>query len=359
MVQAAVADGMAVSNDDELWDYLSALPAEMSGELGYRAGLRALGDVARHGELSEATARYTLAACRAVLTAGVLVERPGDAALRKAAAEAAKASQQVRVYHNKLVAERAPAADAMVRVISGLEAALAPDRARAADLAGHAMAGDVSCYDDCELEPEELRSTPIEVVPETSGLFDQFAASDAWAFWRAWHDEAMKATPLPWGLQAEIARLPQDAWDAGPAVIAGRIGRIFARVELVARIDALEKRMQAAPEPDMEDGEADTHAAAGFAAVRLIREPIEDLLSQARSPKPQPFLIQKATVRLSTVLAASGKWLGRAAEGEIKDMVRMIGKGGGVATASWIDAQAPHIRAVIQAAEDWRHRLPA
>ena len=273
----------------------------------------------------------------------------------------AKGTGPVRAFHKQLVAKDAPAADAMVRVISAIEAATAEDEAQAADLAGHAMAHDTGCYADCGLAAAEMPSTPIILPPAPDGMRDQFAASDAWAFWRAWHEEALRGTPLPWELQAEIARLPQDVWDAGPSVVAARIARIFARIELVNRIIALEKRMEMQPalEGEGEDEVQDSHAAAGFAAVRLLREPIEDILNQTQSPNPQPFLIQRASTRLTTVLAASGKWLGRAAEGDIKDMVRMIGKGGGVATATWIDGQAPQIRAVIRAADDWRHRLPA
>lgn len=359
MNQVAALVGMAVSNDEELWDYLSGLPAEMSHELAFRAALRALPEVAQHGALSEASAQYTLAACRAALTAGVLLRRPGDEALRQAAVQAAKASHGVRVFHNALVRHKAPAADAMVRVISALEAVYAGDAAAAADLAGHAMAHDVGCYDDCELEAEELATTPIELYAMASaGGHSQFASSEAWAFWRAWHEEALRGTPLPWNLQAEIARLPQDVWAAGPAVVAGRIGRIFARVELVTRIEALERHLSMEA-PEDEDAGNEPAAAAGFAAVRLIREPMDELMAQAHSPKPQPYLIQKATARLSVVMAASGKWLGRSVEGDIKDMVRVIGKGGGVATATWIDAQAPFIRAMVRAADDWRYRLPS
>lgn len=355
MGQVVALERMAVVDDNQLWNFLADQPAQVSGELAYRAALRALADVSRFDALDEATSRYTLAACRAALTAGVL-NRMQDERLRNAAAQAAKGSQPVRQFHAKLVEEDAPAADAMVRVISAVEAAYASDPGAAADLAGHAMAHDPGCYADCNLEAAEMPSTPIILPPSPEGTRDQFAASDAWAFWRAWHEEALRGTPLPWELQAEIARLPQEAWDAGPTVIAGRIARIFARIELVHRIDALEQRMSA-PADDEEASES--HAAAGFAALRLIREPMEDLLKQTSSPSPQPFLIQKASNKLTLVLAASGKWLGRAAEGDIKDMVRMIGKGGGVSTATWIDEQATYIRAVVRAADDWRHRLPA
>jgi len=359
MGQVVELERMNVANDGELWDYLGEQPQEVSGALAYRAALRALADVSRFEKLDEATSRYTLTACRAALTAGVLMHIKDDA-LRAAAAQTAKGTDPVRRFHNALIEKGAEPADAMVRVISAVEAAYASDAAAAADLAGHAMAHDAACYADCNLAVGELASTPITLDPAPEGTRDQFAASDAWAFWRAWHEEALRGTPLPWPLQAEIARLPQDAWDAGPAVIAARIARIFARVELVHRIEALEKRMAAQPEfEDEEDEVAENHAAAGFAAVRLLREPIADLLNQIQSPNPQPFLIQKASTRLSTVLAASGKWLGRAAEGDIKDVVRLIGKGGGVATATWIDGQAAQIRAVVRAADEWRHRLPA
>ena len=361
MGQVIALERMAVVDDNQLWNFLAEQPMEVAGELAYRGALRALADVSRFEKLDEATSRYTLAACRAALTAGALVHKP-DEALHKAAKDLAKGTQPLRQYHNKLMAEDAPAADAMVRVISAIEAITAEDQDEAADLAGHAMAHDTGCYADCNLAAAEMPSTPIILPPAPEGMRDQLAASDAWAFWRAWHAEALRGTPLPWELQAEIARLPQDVWDAGPTVVAARIARIFARMELIHRIEALEKRMTAAPKGDVADEDDDapeSQAAAGFAAVRLIREPLDDILAQTQSPNPQPFLIQKAVSRLQTVLAASGKWLGRAAEGDIKEMVRMIGKGGGVATATWIDEQAPQIRAVIRAADDWRHRLPA
>ena len=361
MGQVVALERMLVVDDNQLWNFLAEQPTEVSGELAYRGALRALADVSRFEALNEATSRYTLAACRATLTAGALMHKP-DEDLHQAALQVAQGTQPLRQYHNELISRDAPAADAMVRVISAVEAASTKDKDEAADLAGHAMAHDSGCYADCNLAAAEIPSTPIVLPPAPEGMRDQMASSDAWAFWRAWHAEALRGTPLPWELQAEIARLPQDVWDAGPTVVAARIARIFARVELINRIEALEKRMGAQPVPEADGEEAevsDSHAAAGFAAVRLIREPVEDILGQTQSPNPQPFLIQKASTRLSTVLAASGKWLGRAADGDIKDMVKMIGKGGGVATATWIDEQAPHIRAVVRAADDWRHRLPA
>lgn len=363
MGQVLEVEPMSVSNDAELWDYLAGQPIEVTRLLAYRAALRALADVSRFEKLDEDTGSYVLAACRATLTAGVMIYQGGDR-LGDAATQAAKASGSVRAMHKKLSEEDALAADGMVRVISAIEAAVSQDASEVVDLAGHAMAHDYDCYEDCDLELAQLATSAIAVDPVPMGLRSQFAASDAWAFWRAWHEEALKGTPLPWALQAEIARLPQAAWEAGPAVISARITRIFARLDLKERIEQLERRMKAQDGSDEFDGEgdqeaADTQAAAGFAAMRLIHDPVQDLLKQMQSPKPQPFLIQKSTERLTLVLAASGKWLGRAAEGDIKDMVRMIGKGGGVATATWIDTHSAQIRAVITAAENWRHRLPS
>ncbi|MEM6609332.1 MAG: hypothetical protein AAF689_12190 [Pseudomonadota bacterium] len=361
MGQAAEAAVSTVSNEAELSDFLNAQSAEVSGELAYRAGLRALGDATRFDALSDATAIYALAACRAILTAGVMARMPRDTAVRSAAAEAAKGTAPVRAHHRTFLQDGQAASYAMVRVISALEAVYAQDAAAAAELASHAMAHDRYAYQDCDLDPAELPSTVIDMPAADPALRDQLTGGDVWAFWRAWHEQALKGSPLPWSLQRDIALLPKDAWEAGAAVIAARIGRIFARMELIARIDALEKRMEAHPETDdaSDDDVAEDHASAGFGALRLIREPVADLLAQTQSPQPQPFLIQKATARLVTILAASNKWLGRAADGDIKDMVRMIGKGGGVATATWIDGQAPQIRAVVRAAEDWRQRLPA
>lgn len=349
---------MAVVNDTQLFDFLADQPAEVSGGLAYRAALRALADVTRFDALDEATSRYALAACRATLTAGVLVHT-GDETLRGAAAQAAKGTTPVRQTHKKLVQEDAPAADAMVRVISAVEAAYTNDSAAAADLAGHAMARDAGCYADCDLPLADMPSTPIILPPAPQGMRDQFAASDAWAFWRAWHEEALRGRPLPWELQAEIARLPQDIWDAGPSVIATHIARIFARVELTRRIKELQLILDAQAGPDESgDEEANASATAGFAAARLIAGPLEEILAQATSPQPQPFLIKKGCAKLETVLAASGKWLGRAVEGDIKDTVRLIGKSGGVATATWIDQHAAQMRAVVKAAHEWRNRLP-
>ncbi|MEM9318985.1 MAG: hypothetical protein AAGA70_08245 [Pseudomonadota bacterium] len=360
MGQTAEIVSLAVAGENQLWDFLDRQSADVTSALAHRAALRAVAEAVRFDQLNEDTARYALAAARAALISGVLIEFPEDEGLRAAAAEAAEGTLLVRRFHQKLCEAEAPAAEAMVRVISALEAVAATDRDTAAEMAGHAMLDDPTCYADCALSVDEMLVAPVELSEDETDLINQFAQNDTWAFWRAWHVAALKGTPLPWSVQAEIARLPQDAWDAGPAVVAARIGRVFARMELQTRIEALEKRMMSKTGPNGGAKEDDVgRAPANFAAIRLIREPIDDLLTQARSPKPQAFLIQKATLRLTMILAASGKWLGRSAEGDIKEMVRVIGKSGGVATANWIDGQGHRIRAVIEAAEDWRHRIPA
>ncbi|MEM9755729.1 MAG: hypothetical protein AAF914_07040 [Pseudomonadota bacterium] len=357
----------ATPGDGGLSEWLAERPVAECGALAYRAAMRALPEAALVARLGEEGAAYALMAVRAALTAGAMSAAPSET-LTKRAARVAKGSAAARRVHAALTREGLPAAEAMVRAISAVEAAAAAEPGAAADMALHAMLGDEDAIEDFALAPETLLTAPIDVTVEDGAAeAGGFAEGADWAFWRAWYEAALEGAPVDWAIQSEIAALPEEAWQAGPAVVAGRIARILAREDLMQRIRMLSRRMDTDATPDpAETGAADGAVepaegavAASFGAIRLLREPVEVLVSQTQSPQPQPYLIQKAIARLTNVVAASGKWLGRASEVHDKDMVRAIGKGGGVATAAWIDTQAEAIRAVAEAADEWMRRLPA
>lgn len=50
--------------------------------------------------------------------------------------------------------------------------------------------------------------------------------SGPWNFWAKWYARAMVGDPLPWGLQEQVALIPNDIWDAGPEAVAERIQTI-------------------------------------------------------------------------------------------------------------------------------------
>ncbi len=52
--------------------------------------------------------------------------------------------------------------------------------------------------------------------------------NSAWAFWRDWYQGFLDGRPLDWGLQREIALLPDEDWKSA-AHIAGKIAEIEAR----------------------------------------------------------------------------------------------------------------------------------
>lgn len=62
-----------------------------------------------------------------------------------------------------------------------------------------------------------------------------------WDFWTRWWDATIAGAPLVWGLQRDIALIPDDVWKQGPSPVAEAIREIEARhaLELTANGEAL------------------------------------------------------------------------------------------------------------------------
>ncbi|MBF9034048.1 hypothetical protein HKCCE2091_07335 [Rhodobacterales bacterium HKCCE2091] len=351
-----IIDDAAPPGEAEFRAWLSGVPGSVALAVAYRAGLRLFPVAARADERSPVTERLVLMIGRALMAAGTAAKRPGPKARSAAeralrAAVAAAEAAEARVFADPALLSAAAAAGRIDPTEAALSAVRVDDDAHEIARAEAGLDFDALIAGPVIFPPELAHGIAdwavdrVDLLPPTGHL----------AFWADWHARAVEGRPMSWAMQAEIVDLPDDVWDGELKVLAMRIERIRVRHELIGRLAALDRRIAGAgAEAEEQDGES---AAAGFAAIRLIRGPMEDLRNQTVSPKPQPFLVQKAGKTLAAVLSASAKWLGRSMDVDGKDYVRVIGKSGGVATATWIARVEPQVRAVIRAADDWQRLL--
>ena len=375
----------AATDLSQVRGWLCDQPGQVCLALGVRAALRVFPLVRLVEPGDKGAGPVALAVGRALLSSGVAAVTPTDE-LRWLAEQARAAAEAKVVTAMRAARDAGPPGYDVARDPRFLaaRAACVADEAGdgeasyiAACAAFHAGGGDNAAYEallaasgeDTGLDPDTLMTAPIS-VPEAfaealggfgTGKQDLMTIGQDWVFWAEWYLGAMAGFPLDWAVQEDIARLDDDGWRSGADVIARRIARLRARATLAAELEALEARIsgELARAEEVDDDDApDAKTSAGFAAIRLIRRPLSDLAGQLEAPMPAPYLIQRATTRLSGLMVASGKWLGRPADASANDLVRMIGKSGGVPTAHWLNRAGPRIRAVIAAGEDWARVLP-
>lgn len=52
------------------------------------------------------------------------------------------------------------------------------------------------------------------------------SAPAVWDYWEQWYDGFLSGSPIDWGVQFAVASLPDEDWEKGPELIAGKINEI-------------------------------------------------------------------------------------------------------------------------------------
>lgn len=191
-----------------------------------RAALRGVGGLGF--AKPETLGRLALLVLRAMLTSGVAgtwptpeVSEPVKSAAYSAAATAAAYS--------------AAATD------SAITAAAAAAYSACEQDAGFLESMDLRAVFKEPLWPKEPRGdVPAD---EPNGLAEGYAKltdffdSDpqVWGFWKLWLEGMRNGQPMDWGLQEQVALIPDDIWEAGPEAVAKEIRRI--QFDHLTRID--------------------------------------------------------------------------------------------------------------------------
>ncbi len=245
-----------ITDRESLRRWLKDRPQEICVLMAARAALRVYPTLLHYGiGAGEERQRMLLAANRALLTSAAaaigpaagLKDRNARAAARFAASATHAATEGIarpaaRAAHASAYAA-ASSADAESFAASATAAAHAAANsatARAADARAAAgtysdISKDASQIDDeggvrgnllrsrlwhSNAMPEKL-AADWEAVLATPGV-----RSGQWRFWIDWYEGFLTGEPLDWGLQREIALIPNEDWEKGAEHVAEKIAKI-------------------------------------------------------------------------------------------------------------------------------------
>ncbi len=263
-----------VTNERELYAWLSSQPAGLSRAIAARAALRSLPAVMNQVERTagnNVNAGASLVAClRATLISCVAAN--GDdtpaAELKKAAHAAINAAP--RMYPS--VTDRT----ATLAGMSAAETVISSSRASVADAASQAMqlaadtarsatltAGlnpfdseetvlkDASIGTGAELLTTRLWSTgkaPMPVIEFWEGFVKSTKDDPVWHYWVEWYQGLMGGRPIDWEFQFAVAQIDDAIWRKGAQAVAEEIERLRAvmAAAAAARAKAEAERAEAA-----------------------------------------------------------------------------------------------------------------
>jgi hypothetical protein len=214
------------------------------GKLTALPGLRSL-------QISGVTRRYPTAAVRTAADSAApsvfaaLAARAFESDADRAAADAAG---RAAVRASAAAFHGAPRADAASCAADGAAAFSGTARAEADADANAAAAAFAATWTSIRADAFALQSgtdpltTPLWPVPppESFTQADTRARAiwarepDTWAFWLRWWDGMLAGRPLDWDLQQDVALIPDDDWQKGPAHIAAIIRDIELRHAIAA-----------------------------------------------------------------------------------------------------------------------------
>lgn len=168
-------------------------------------------------------------------------------------------------------------------------------------------------------------------------------------FWKTWYEGILYGSPIDWGLQREVALIPDADWDKGPEHIAAIIDPIWERYKLKERIEELEALLPKDklsrhgvggnnPPPDIGDiTSPEQIISITYGAIGVLKAEIE-------KDEPDKSLLKWAINALEKVLKAIGIL------------------GGVFITAGVGAAGAKHgediVKSVIEHASNWYNYLP-
>jgi hypothetical protein len=371
---------LAVTNDQEFRAWLEGQPQEVCVAIAFRAALRVLPLVALTRSDDKRAADLALKSFRAILTSGVSAfgPTPDVKAAANAAAYATHAAAIAAAQAAAIAAANAAHAAAYAAAYAAHAAANAATHAaaHAADAAANAAyaatyaathaaadaAANAAARADTTPPSGSLMSSAIAVPLELQAAIDAFAAGKAdllrtggpWTFWAKWYDRAMAGDPLPWGLQEQIALIPNEVWKAGPEAVAVEIARLEAEFDLRKKIADFETRQTTAEETRTGIGgnnppqEIDDPVVAE--QVVILWDSIAGLKEEVDAGEPDAERVSGLTEGLQAVLKAIIAWFGRKGDLALDTAIKWCIPAGGGSYFLMYPAKA---EAVLKAAQTW------
>lgn len=141
-------------------------------------------------------------------------------------------------------------------------------------------------------------------------IFELFESDmTKWSFWREWYQGFLDGKPLDWDLQREVALIPDEDWDKGPAHIASLIDQIWEpyklkeaikRYEVILPKDEISRHGIGGNNPPLDI----EYITSSEQIVSLSYTAINVLKDESEKETPDKTLIQKAVKALKIVLVA-------------------------------------------------------
>lgn len=184
-----------------------------------------------------------------------------------------------------------------------------------------------------------------------------------WEFWHLWYNGILVGEPLDWELQREVALLPGEDWEQGPAHIAKLIEGIREKHRLKARIAELEEALEAAsisrfgvggnnpPEPIENAPEISKE-------YILLWEPLQELKAETDADVPDRRRIGKAVETLQKILMSCTRWAGKKLDHGVTAFIKGVGYTVAPALVVWIFDNRDKISKVIETAKAWLLSFP-
>ncbi|MCV2888572.1 hypothetical protein [Ruegeria aquimaris] len=305
-----------LNNEEELEEFLSALPHRARVSFAARATLRAAPaafQLASQQHFDSFRQKYLLTCIRANLVAATAatltvseINSEFDRSTEFSFAIADSDDPNERGSHNYIVAARSAIFAALSAAVSTLSARHA--RAAAVSSRGAArsdLSADVADSAALSFAPNEthqLFATSLwpsgapDVLANAIRNFENSSPGTPWAFWAKWYRGMLDGKPLDWELQRRVALIDDAIWEAGAEAVAQEIERIEQLFDLEREIAALKNMLPLRSAlsstsligdnggPPLDDGVQ--------RAVRddfvLVWDQIEDLEAEIAKPEPSP-----------------------------------------------------------------------
>ena len=184
-----------------------------------------------------------------------------------------------------------------------------------------------------------------------------------WEFWHRWYKGILVGEPLDWGLQRDVAQIPGEDWEQGPAHVAKLIAGIREKHRLKARIAELEEALEVASNSRFGVGgnnppEPIENAPEISRELIFILAPLQELKAETEAEVPDRRRIGKAVETLQKILMSCTRWAGKKLDHGVTAAFVTAGAAGGKDLWDWIAANSDKIAKVIEAAKAWLPFVP-
>ena len=190
-----------------------------------------------------------------------------------------------------------------------------------------------------------------------------------WSFWIKWYQDALEGREPDWDILAEIALIPDEDWEKGPAhinnqVIAGIVGkyRLLREVqELRKELAAVRQTATAAPMGHNNPPEGIEAQAEVVTQTEIIWAALEEAEEELSKPEPSPSVLKRIG---NAILGAAKKvmkysvgLLDIALKSAAKEGGATFGKWGARGVIAWIAVQNPHLVSLGQQLIEYANSL--